>query len=626
MGTVVKLNVQEGVARIVIDAPPVNAQSLAVRRGLWEAVQIAEADPKVVALAILGAGRIFSAGADIAEFEEDGQDPWFGTLYNRIEACRKPVVAGIRGAALGGGLELALACHFRLATPDARLGLPEVTLGLLPGGGGTQRAPRLIGAEAALRLMLTGQPMGARAAEKLGLIDGVVEGDLAEVTVQLAREIGQGSEGAPPRRTRDLRTGLADPQGYEAAVARARAELEADPARAVLEAPHRVIDCVEGALLLPFETGLAYELEAFEELRGGRQSAALRHAFFAERAVARPARLGEAKPAAPRRVGVVGGGARGTSLAAAVAAAGAEVRLMEQDLGHLEAAIGRVQAHLEGEVAAGRMKPEAVAQALGRVSGAERDGGLSGCDLVVETMPEESGLKGDLLARLSELLGPGPVLATTARRAELKTLSAPLAHKARFIALRFAGPPHEAGLLEVGARPDAEGAAVARGFGLARLLGVAAIWAEPAVAEFIAAAGRAAGDDMVKRGEASREEVAAARAWFGMVAEADAGDADIAGWRAEEIIAPICLAMANAGALMLAQGVVENAAAIDVAMMAGEGFPRHAGGPMQWAEARGLARVEAELKARAESHGEALWAPAPQFAELVKNGQGWADL
>ncbi|WP_168223019.1 enoyl-CoA hydratase-related protein [Oceanicola sp. D3] len=628
MGSVVKLNVQDGVARIVIDAPPVNAQSLAVRRGLWEAVQIAEADPKVTALAIVGAGRNFSAGADIAEFDAPGEDPWFGTLYTRIEDCTKPVVAGIRGAALGGGLELALACHFRLAAPDAKLGLPEVKLGLVPGGGGTQRAPRLIGAEAALRLMLSGQPMGARSAEKLGLVDGVVEGDLAETTVQLARQLGQSEDGVAPRRTRDARQGLSDPLGYEAAVARARAALEGDAARAVLEAPHRVIDCVEGALLLPFETGLAYELEAFEALREGRQSAALRHVFFAERGVARPARLGGEAPVAVSRIGVVGGGTRGAALTVAAAAAGVEVRLMEQDEAHLEAAIGRVKAHFDGEVEAGRMRAEAGEAAVARVENGGGEAGLEGCAVVVETMPDESGLKGDLLARLSELLGPEPVLATSARSPALETLAAPLEHRDRFIALRFDGPAHRAGLLEIGALPEAGGAAVARGFGLARALGITAIWAEPAVAGLIHAAGRAAAEDMVARGEASAEEMNAAWAGFGFNVPpyADEGRADLAEWRVEEIIAPVCLAMANAGALLLAQGAVETAAALDVAMIAGKGFPRHEGGPMHWAQARGLARVEAELKARAESHGEALWAPAPQFAELVKNGLGWGDL
>ncbi len=628
MGSVVKLNVQDGVARIVIDAPPVNAQSVAVRRGLWEAVRMAEADPKVVALAIVGAGKNFSAGADIAEFDQEGQDPWFGTLYNRIEDCTKPVVAGISGVALGGGLELALACHFRLATPDARLGLPEVTLGLLPGGGGTQRAPRLIGAEAALRLMLSGEPMAARVAEKLGLIDGVVEGDIAETTVQLARELGQGAEGAALRRSRDERAGIDDPRGYEAAVARARAALAADPARALLEAPQRVIDCVECALLLPFETGLAYELEAFEELREGRQSAALRHVFFSERAVARPARLGEARPGKVARVGVVGGGAKGASLTAALASAGVEVRLMEQDGPHLEAAIGRVRAQYEAEVAAGRMRAEAAEAAVALVGGAEGEGGLAACDLVVETMPDESGLKGDLLAKLSELLGAGPVLATTARSPELELLAAPLAHPERFIALRFAGPAHVAGLVEIGALPAASEEAVARGFGLAKAMGMAAIWAEPPVGALVEGAGLAAAEEMIARDEASPAEVNAAWAAFGMRGKpyAEAEVADLADWRVEEVIRPVCLAMANTGALLLAQGAVESAAAVDVAMIAGYGFPRHEGGPMHWAEAEGLARVEAALKARAESHGPGLWEPAPQIAELVKNGQGWGDL
>ncbi|MGR3795381.1 enoyl-CoA hydratase-related protein [Vannielia sp. SX4] len=626
MASPVKLNVMDGVARIVIDAPPVNAQSLAVRRGLWEAVRMAGADPKVTALAILGAGRNFSAGADIAEFGQPGQDPWFGAVYTLIEDCPKPVVAGIAGAALGGGLELAMACHFRLAAPDARLGLPEVTLGLVPGAGGTQRGPRLIGAEAALRMTLSGQPMSARTAEKLGLVDGVVEGDLAETTLALARELGQG-EAAAPRRSRDVRDGLSDPRAFEAAIAKARAALAADPERARLEAPHRVIDCIESALLLPFETGLAYELDAFEELREGRQSAALRHVFFAERAVARPARLGGEKPGRVARIGVVGGGPLGASLAAAAARAGVEVRLMEQDAAHLEAAKQRVEALLTGEADAGRMRTEEVDRSMARIGGTEEDGGLEGCDIVVETLPDESGLKADLLARLSELLGAGPVLATMARSPDLDQLATPLPHPERFIALRFDDAAHRAGLLEVGALEQAGAEAVAAGFGLAKALGIQAIFAEPSVASLVAGAGRAAAEEQVARGEASEAEVNAAWGSFGLgTCFGGTEAADLPAWKAAKLVRPACLAMANAGALMLAQGAVESAAALDVALVASGGFPRHEGGPLHWAEAEGLARVEAELAARAESHGDALWEPAPQFGELVKNGQGWGDL
>lgn len=632
MASLVKLNIQDRVARITIDAPPVNAQSLAVRRGLWEAVRIAEADPKVSALAILGAGRNFSAGADISEFGQEGQDPWFGTLFNRIEACSKPVVAGIAGAALGGGLELALACHFRLAAPDARLGLPEINLGLVPGAGGTQRTPRLIGAEAALRLMLSGAPMGARAAEKLGLVDGVVDGDLAEATLALARDLGTGAaagvEGVGPRRTRDARQGLADPRAYEAAVARARAALEADPARARLEAPHRVIACIESALLLPFDTGLAFELEAFEELRQTRQSAALRHVFFAERAVARPARLAGLRPAPPHRIGVVGGGPRGTALTIAAAGAGLEVRLMEQDADHLEAAVARVRAHFDAEVAAGRAPDGTAERAVARISGTEADDGLAGCDLVVETMPDESGLKPDLLASLSDLLGEKPVLATSAATPALAELAAPLAHPERLIALRFAGPAQAAGLVEIGSTDATSPEALARGFGLARALDKVAILAEPQVGALLEGVGQAAAEEMRAAGEASPAQLNGAFAAFGFARQPypDAGRDALPEWQADSLIRPVLLAMANAGALLLAQGAVDSAAALDVAMIAGHGFPRHAGGPMHWADAEGLARVEHALKERRARHGDGLWEPAPQLGELVKNGRSLAEL
>jgi len=628
MGSLVKLNIHEGVARITIEAPPVNAQSLPVRRGLWEAVSIAEADPKVLGLAILGANGIFSAGADIAEFEGDPRDPWFGTLFNRIEDCEKPVVAGIAGAALGGGLELALACHFRLAAPGAQLGLPEVTLGLLPGGGGTQRAPRLIGAEAALRLMTTGAPMGARTAETIGLVDGVVSDDVAGAAISLARELGQAGGTGGPRRTRDLRDGMTDAAGYAAAVARAREALAADPARARLEAPHRVIDCVESAILLPFETGLAYEAEAFDELRQGRQSAALRHMFLSERRVARPERLGGAKAAQPKSIGVVGGGPRGTALTIAAARAGLDVRLMEQDVEHIEAARDRVWAHFHAEAGAGRMTVEAAEAATARVTGADGDAGLMDCDIVIESMPDESGLKPDLLASLSELLGEDTPLATTARSPALEDLARPVSHPQALIALRFAGPAHEAGLVELGTLPETGAQTLAVGFALAKALGVTAICSEPPVGPLVEAAGLAAAEEVLAAGEASEAEINGAfvMAGFGTVPHEGAGTAVLPDWKAEELIRPVLLAMVNTGALLMAQGAVENAAAIDVVMVAGHGFPRHLGGPMHWADAEGLLAVQKELNARSERFGPGLWEPAPQFDDLIKNGLGFGSL
>lgn len=632
MASLVKLKVIEGVARITMDAPPVNAQSLALRRGIWEAVQMAEADPRVTALALLGAGRIFSAGADISEFDGEGQEPWFGTLYNRVETCEKPVVAGIAGAALGGGLELALACHFRLAAPGAKLGLPEVTLGLVPGAGGTQRTPRLIGAEAALRLMLTGEPMGAKSAERLGLIDGVVEGDLEQSTLALARQLGasasSGGERVAPRRSRDARQGITDARAFEAAIAHARAELEADPARARLLAPHRVIDCIEGALLLPFETGLAYELEAFEDLRQSRQSGALRHAFFAERRAMRPARLEGAKAAAPERIGVVGAGARGQGLAIAAARAGLKVRLMEQDAGHLADAMARIEAYFSGEAEAHRMPADEARAALIRVSGPGRDDDLSTSSMVIDTMPDGSDMKADLLARLSELLGPELVLATCAATPELERLAGPIPHADRFLALRFSGPPERAGLLEIGAASATSAETLAEGFALARALGMQPVLSEPPVGPLVAGAGAAAAAEMVASGEASEEDINGAYAAFGFAtpAYAKAGVADLPEWRAQDVVRPVCLAMANAGALLVAQGAVESPALVDVAMIHGYGFPRHEGGPMQWADSEGLLAVEKALKERAEVHGDALWAPAPNLEALILNGKHFADL
>ncbi|MCU0856104.1 MAG: enoyl-CoA hydratase/isomerase family protein [Rhodobacteraceae bacterium] len=266
MSGTVHVKVAEGVALLTIDNPPVNALSQPVRAGLARLVGQAAADPAVEAIVIAAAGRTFPAGADLAEFGKAAADPRLPDLLALIEATPKPVVAAIHGSALGGGLELALACHYRLAAEDARLGLPEVTLGLVPGAGGTQRLPRLAGARVALDLMLKGRPVSADEAAEAGIVDGVVEGDLESAALSFAQSLKD--EGLGPRPTSEIAAGFADPADYLAAVAEAREAQRAGP----LEAPRRIVDCVEAALLMPFETGMAYERAAFEDLVASRPS------------------------------------------------------------------------------------------------------------------------------------------------------------------------------------------------------------------------------------------------------------------------------------------------------------------------------------------------------------------
>jgi len=261
------------VLELVIDAPPVNALGHAVRAALAGAIAQAEADGTVKAVVIRAAGRTFPAGADIAEFGQPPRAPLLPDLCNQIEACTKPVIAAIHGTALGGGLELALAAQVRVARADARLGLPEVLLGILPGAGGTQRVPRLIGAEQALRLMLTGRPIAAAEALALGLVDLVVEDGLEAAALSMAEAV-IGTSLLP---TCARNEGMRDAPAYQAAVVAARVAQHASR----LPAPMRIVECVEAAQLLPFDQGLAFERAAFQDLVASPEAQGLRHAFFA---------------------------------------------------------------------------------------------------------------------------------------------------------------------------------------------------------------------------------------------------------------------------------------------------------------------------------------------------------
>ncbi len=279
MARLVRFRVLDGIGVVTLDAAPVNALSAPMRAGLWEVFCRIDQNPDIKAAVLMAAGRMFSAGADIREFGGQARDPSLPQLCELIENCSKPVVAAIHGLALGGGAELLLAAHYRVAHPEARIGLPEVALGLVPGAGGTQRLPRLIGADRALQMMISTQAIEASVAHRSGLVDGIVQGDLGSGAIAFAQNLIERGQG--PRRTRDNRKNFTDGRVYAAAILKARTALAGNP----LHAPERVIDCVEAATLLPFDAGLAFEADAFTRCMAHPQSVALRHIFMAERKV-----------------------------------------------------------------------------------------------------------------------------------------------------------------------------------------------------------------------------------------------------------------------------------------------------------------------------------------------------
>jgi len=451
---------------VTIDNPPVNALGVDVRRGLTAAIDAAGGDAAVKAVLIVGSGKTFIGGADIREFGKPPMTPFLPDVCNGIEACSKPVVAVIHGAALGGGLEIALAAHYRLALPAAKLGLPEVALGLLPGAGGTQRTPRLIGAAAALDLMLSGRHVGAAEAAKLGLVDRVVEGvDPLAAGLAYAQELVQG--GAPVRRTRDA-TQLADTAAQRAAIDSARAET-AKKSRGLFS-PLKIVDAVQGALELPFDEGQALERKLFLECLDSPQRAGLVHAFFAERETARAPETRSAKPRPIESIGIIGGGTMGAGIAVAVLDAGLPVTMIERD----DEALARGRKHVEkvydGLIAKGRITPQAKNATMARFNGSTSYDALAQADLVIEAVFEDMAVKHAVFAELDRVCKPGAVLATNTSYLDIDEIAAAISRPQDVVGLHFFSPANIMKLLEIVVPAKVSDDVVATAFDLAKKL------------------------------------------------------------------------------------------------------------------------------------------------------------
>ena len=425
------------VAIVTIDNPPVNAASHAVRAGLAAAVTACAADDATRAVVLACAGRGFVAGADIREFGRPPQPPHLPDLIDAIEASPKPWVAAIHGAALGGGLELAMACHARIATADARLGLPEVTLGLIPGAGGTVRLPRLVPAGRALAMVSGGKPIDAATALADGLVDAIAAGDLRTEACALASAIVE------PRPTLSRPANRPDdPDGFARLAGQARARARGQ--QSVAEA----VDAIERALALPAGEALRAERAAFLRLKSSPQAAALQHMFFAERSTLKDPRCaGPARPVGT--VGVIGGGTMGAGIAAACLIGGLSVILVERDREAAAAGRGRVEAILGESVARGVLDGAAREAALARLATDTAFGGLGRADLVIEAVFEDMAIKKDVFARLDGATRPDAVLATNTSYLDVNEIASVLADPARAIGLHFFAPAQAMKLLEI---------------------------------------------------------------------------------------------------------------------------------------------------------------------------------
>lgn len=439
VSTAVTWEIRGSVALVGVDHPPVNAASREVRAGLLAAIERADAEDGVDAVVLFGHGRTFTAGADIREFGKPPASPILFEVCFAIEDCAKPVVAAVHGTALGGGCELALAAHARVATKDAKFGQPEVNLGIVPGGGGTQRLPRLVGMLRAIEMNATGKPISAGEARALGLVDDIVDGDLLEGAIARAKSL----VGRPPRRTRDRAVAAFDRAEAEAAIAaiekRARGQISpGEAARMTLAAAD-----------LPFDQGQAAEREAFLRLVASDQAAALRHVFFAEREVAKVAKTDGVAARPITRVGVVGAGTMGAGIAVAFVEAGYGVTVIETTEAALAAGRDRIDATWARSVASGRLSEADKAARLDGIRFAADLTALADADLVVEAVFDDAQVKRDLFTRLSAVVRPDCLLATNTSYLDPNDLAAMVANPDRFVGLHFFSPANVMRLVEV---------------------------------------------------------------------------------------------------------------------------------------------------------------------------------
>ncbi len=447
VNSVTNLDVEGDVAIVAINSPPVNAISHAVREGIIEAVQRALADSQVQAIVLICEGKTFMAGADISEFGAPPKTPTLLDVETVIESASKPVVAAIHGTALGGGFEVALCCHYRVAVSSAKCGLPEVHLGLLPGAGGTQRLPRIVGVEQAAEMILSGKHVSAGTLQSAGAIDKIVaEGELRSGAVEFARHIAR--ERAPLKKIRDREDKVASARGNTALFAGLRQQIQ-KKARGY-RAPEYVIRCLEAAVSLPFDEGMNVERQLFQELMQSPESLAQRYVFFAERQVWKIPDVPESTPTLPvAKVGIIGAGTMGGGIAMNFANIGLPVTIVETKQDALERGLGVIRKNYEGSAKRGRIAPTDVDKRMGLIGGTLEYEALADCDLVVEAVFENMAVKKGVFRKLDAIAKPGAILATNTSALDVNEIAGATKRAESVIGLHFFSPANVMRLLEV---------------------------------------------------------------------------------------------------------------------------------------------------------------------------------
>ena len=444
---VTSLEIKDSVAVLTLNSPPVNALSANVREGLNNGVSAAIEDDSVKSIVIICEGRTFIAGADITEFGQAPKGPSLYDVQDMIENSPKPVIAAIHGTALGGGLEVALTCHYRIAVPSAKCGLPEVNLGLLPGAGGTQRLPRIVGAQKALVMMTSGEHVPASQCHEMGLVDEMAEeGALESDAIKFANQIV--SEGKPLVKVRDADEKIKSDRGNDA--------LFADFRKSILRktrgflAPEYNIQCIEAAVNLPFEEGMKVEQELFMKLMSGSQSAAQRYMFFAQRQVTKIPDIEKETPLKEiNSVGVIGAGTMGGGISMNFANAGIPVTIIEQSQERLDKGIGIIRKNYENTAAKGRISSEQVEERMALIDGQTSIDSLNSQDLIIEAVFENMDLKKDIFKQLDTICKEGAILASNTSALDVNEIADVTNRPEDVIGLHFFSPANVMKLLEI---------------------------------------------------------------------------------------------------------------------------------------------------------------------------------
>ena len=678
---VIDLSVEDGIAVITSNHQPVNALSAIVRDGLTAAFEKAFADPAVKAIVLTCGGRTFFAGADISEFGKPPKGASLHALFDRIEGADKPVVAAIHGTSLGGGFETALVCHYRIAVPSAKVGLPEVKLGLLPGAGGTQRLPRLVGAAKALDMMTGGAPVGAKAGLAMGLVDELVPegGDLRAAGIAFARRVVE--EKRPLRKVRTQSVAGGSPELF--------AEFRKANAKSFrgFEAPEAIIQCVEAAATQPFDEGQATERRLFMGLVQGVQSQAQRYMFFSERAAAKIDGLPEGTAIRPvKKVGIIGAGTMGGGIGMNFLNRGIPVTIVETQQAALDRGVATIRKNYENTAAKGRMTQDDVEKRMALLTPTLDLNALADVDLVIEAVFENMAIKKELFAKLDAIVKPGAVLASNTSYLDVNEIASATKRPQDVVGMHFFSPANVMKLLEVvrGAKtaPDVLATAMDIGKTIGKVAVVSGV-CHGFIGNRMLAQRQAQANALILEGAMpwDVDRVAYDFGWpMGPFQMSDLAGLDI-GWSKEtskgatirerlceldrrgqktgtgfydydakrnrsnsalveklildfaaekgitrrkiddaEILERLVYPMINEGAKILAEGIAQRASDVDVVWIYGYGWPVYRGGPMFYADTVGAANVLAALEKHTPRLGEG-FAVAPLLRQMASEGK-----